>query len=68
MVTAEEVLLEIVSDSVLLLPIGTDPKFRLPLPSPTVPGPFEPARPLHPVSSHRLPVIVRDMANRRSNR
>src|ERR1700674_3469653 len=69
MVTEEEVLLEIVSDSVLLLPIGTDPKFRLPLPSTTVPVPFEPpARPLHPVSSHRPPVITRDMANRRSNR
>ena len=61
--------MEIVSDSVLLLPIGTDPKFRLPLPSTTVPVPFEPpARPLHPVSSHRPPVITRDMANRRSNR
>jgi hypothetical protein len=67
MVTAEEVLLEIVFDSVLLLPIGTDPKFSLPLPSPTVP--FEPpARPLHPVSSQRLPVITRDMANRRTDR
>jgi len=61
--------LEIVSDSVLLLPIGTDPKFRLPLPTATVPVPFEPpARPWHPVSSHRPPVITRDVANRRSNR
>ena len=54
MVTADEVLFVIVSGSVLLLPIGTDPKFRLPLPSSTEPTLFEPpARPWHPVSSNR---------------
>lgn len=69
MVTEDEVLFEIVSDSVLLLPIGTVPKFRLPLPSPTVPAPFEPpARPWHPVSSNRPPAITKEMAKRRCNR
>ena len=63
MVMADEVLFVMVSGSVLLLPIGTDPKFRLPLPSPTVPAPPEPpATPWHPVSSNRPPAITRKMA------
>ena len=69
MVTEDEVLFEIVSDSVLLLPIGTVPKFRLPLPSTTVPVPFEPpARLWQPVSSNKPPVITKKMAKRQYSR
>src|SRR5271169_1618344 len=69
MVMADEVLFVIVSDSVLLVPTGTDPKFRLPLPSPTVPPPFEPEdRPWHPVSSNSPPATTKKMAKRRYNR
>ena len=58
----------IVSGSVLLLPIGTDPKFRPLLPSPTLPPLFEPpAKPWHPVSSNRLLTITREMATRQCN-
>ena len=63
MVTEADVLFDNVSDSVLLLPIATDPKFRLPLPTPTVPPPFEPpARLWHPVSSNRPPAMIREIA------
>src|SRR5208282_3260593 len=69
MVTEDEVLFVMVSGSVLLLPMGTDPKFRLPLPSPTVPVPVEPpARPWHPVSSNRLPATTKKMTKPQSNR
>src|SRR5208282_473633 len=69
MVTADEVLLVIVSDSVLLVPTGTDPKFRLLFPSPIVSPLFEPAdRPWHPVSSNRPPATAKKMAKRRYNR
>ena len=71
MVTEDEVLFVIVSGSVLLLPIATDPKFRLLLPSPTVPGPEPvgpPVMPWHPVNSNSPPAITRKMARRRCNR
>jgi hypothetical protein len=43
MVTEDDVLFEIVSDSVAVVPITTAPKFRLLLPSVTEPVLFEPA-------------------------
>ena len=65
MVTEDEVPFVIVSGSVLLVPIGTDPKFRLLLPSPIPPAPVEPPiRPWHPVSSNRPPAITREMTER----
>ena len=57
-VIAADVLFESVSATVLLLPIGTAPKAKLPLPTPTVPPPFVPERPWHPVSSNRLPATI----------
>jgi hypothetical protein len=69
MVTEDEVLFVMVSGSVLLLPMGTDPKFRLPLPSPTVPVPVEPpASPWHAVSSNRPPATTKKMTKPRTNR
>ena len=65
MVTEEAVLLVIVSGIDLVLPTGTEPKLRLPLPSPTVPAPVEPpVSAWHPVSSNRPPVITREMTKR----
>ena len=71
MVMEDEVLFVIVSGSVLLVPVGTDPKLKLLLPRATVlaPVPVEPPiRPWHAASSNRLPAITKEMAKRRSNR
>jgi hypothetical protein len=65
MVREDEELFVIVSGSVLLVPTGTDPKFRLLLPSPIPPMPVEPpTKPWHPVSSNRPPAITREMTKR----
>ena len=64
MVTEDDVLFEIVSDSVSVVPITTAPKFRVLLPSATVLLFELPDRPWHPVSSKRPPAITREMAKR----
>jgi len=69
MVMADEVLFEIVSESVLVLPITTWPKFSVAFPTPTVPVPFwPPSRPWHPVSVSVLPVMISAQAKSRNNR
>src|SRR4029077_21253394 len=69
MATGDDVLFEIVSGSVLLSPIATVPKSKMPLPTPTLPPPFEPpARPWHPVSSNSPPAITREVAKGQCNR
>ncbi len=69
MVTEEAVLLVIVSGIDLLLPIGTEPKLRLPLASPTVPVEVEPpVSAWHPVSSNRRPATASEATKPRSDR
>lgn len=67
-VTEEEVLLEIESDSVGLLPTATVPKFRLlfaTLTAPAAVGLEPPAKPPHPTRSSRPAAITREAARRK---
>src|SRR5271163_1135046 len=68
-VTGDVVLLEMVSERVLVLPMTTVPKFRLPFPTPTPLALLEPPdRPWHPVSSKRAPTTKREVARVRCSR
>lgn len=64
-VTEDDVLFEIVSDRVSVVPITTAPNVRLGLVRTTLPGGavfLDPARPWQPVRNNRVPPIKLKMA------